>query len=348
MSQARKAPEIEDRTRAAGEQQRREKVLKIDRRLALSALAAALFSVSAQAATDWPTRQVTIIVPTGAGGNTDLMARLAAQHLGEKFGQPFVVENRPGAGGALASGHVAHAEPDGYTIMFTPNSMILLTPLVQKMNFDPDKKLKPVTNVGTGSQVVAVKRSLGLKTIDEFLAYAKAHPGKLNFAVAGTNNISELAPILLFKRAGVDLVMVPSRGEPQAISDLKAGNVDFYFGNTSILLAMKDDPAIRLIAVGTAKRVPAAPDIPTVAESLPGFVFSSWNGFMVPAATPDDIVDKLRNEVISFVNSSAIRERLFQLGIVPGGESKEEVAAEFARDRKAFAEAVEAAGIPKP
>lgn len=323
--------------------------MTIDRRTLFAVLAAAtLFSASAQAATDWPTRQVTIIVPLGAGGNTDLMARLAAQHLAAKFGQPFVVENKPGAGGALASAQVAHAAPDGYTIMFTPNSMILLTPLVQKMSFDPDKELKPVTNVGTGSQVVAVKRSLGVKTIKEFIAYAKAHPGKLNFAAAGTHNISDLAPTLLFKETGVHLVMVPSRGEPQAISDLKAGTVDFYFGNTSVLLAQKDDPAIRLIAVGTAKRVPAAPDIPTVAESVPGFSFASWNGFMVPAATPDDVVDKLRNELISFVKSPAIQERLSKLGIVPGGESKEEVAAVFAHDRKAFADAVKAAGIPKP
>jgi tripartite-type tricarboxylate transporter receptor subunit TctC len=350
VAQLGKAYGIEDgRTRGNCGVAKEDKVVKIDRgTLALLALAAALFSVSAHAATDWPTRQVTIIVPTGAGGNTDLMARLAAQHLTEKLGQPFVVENQPGAGGALASGHVAHAAPDGYTIMFTPNSAILLTPLVQKMNFDPGRELKPVTNVGTGSQVVAVKRSLGVTTIAEFLAYAKARPGKLNFAVAGTNNITELAPIQLFKRAGVNLVMVPSRGEPQAISDLKAGIVDFYFGNTSVLLAMRDDPAIRLLAVGTAKRIAAAPDIPTVAESFPGFVFSSWNGFMVPAATPDDIVDKLRNEVISFVKSPAIAERLVHLGIVPGGESKEEVAAEFTRDRKSFTDAVAAAGIPKP
>jgi len=318
-------------------------------KMALAVLAASLvFSGSASAATDWPTRQVTVVVPTGAGGNTDLMARLAAQHLAEKFGHPFVVENRPGAGGAVASAQVANAAPDGHTLMFTPSSMILLTPLVQKMSFNPDKELKPVTNVGTGSQVIAVKRSLGLNTIAEFLAYAKANPGKLNFAVAGTNNISHLAPVLLFKRAGVDLVIVPSRGEPQAVADLKAGNVDFYFGNTSVLLPMKDDPAIKLLAVGTAQRVGAAPDIPTVSETLPGFVFASWNGFMVPAATPDDIVEKLRNEVITFVKSPQTIERLTKLGIVPGGESKAEVAAGFSRDRKAFVEAVEAAGIPKP
>src|SRR3569623_2388847 len=313
--------------------------------MALAAFAAmTLCPASAHAATDWPTRQVTIMVPTGAGGNTDMMARLAAQHLAAKFGQPFVVENKPGAGGALASGAGAHAAPDGYTIMFTPNSMILLTPLVQKMSFDPDKELKPVTNVGTGSQVVAVKRSQGVNTNTEFIAYAKAHPGKLNFAAAGTHNISDLAPMLLFKQTGVNLVMVPSRGEPQAGADLKAGNVDFYFGNTSVLLAMKDDPAIKLIAVGTAKRVPAAPNIPAADETVPGFVFASWNGFMVPAATPDDVVDKLRNELIPFIKSAAISDRLSKLGIVPGGESKDEVAAVFAHDRKAFADAVKAAG----
>jgi tripartite-type tricarboxylate transporter receptor subunit TctC len=138
---------------------------------------------------------------------------------------------------------------------------------------------------------------------------------------------------------------VPARSEPQAITDLKAGNVDFYFGNTSVLLAQKDDPAFKLIAVGTAKRVPAAPDIPTVAETVPGFSFASWNGFMVPAGTPDDVVDKLRSEVAAFVKTPEIQDRLIKLGIIPGGESKDEVAATFAHDRKAFADAVKAAGL---
>ncbi len=323
--------------------------MTIDRRTVIAACAAiTLVSSPAHPATDWPARQVTIVVPTGAGGNTDLMARLAAQRLAEKFGQPFVVENRPGAGGASASAQVAHSAPDGYTLLFTPNSTILLTPLVQKLNFDPDKELKPVTNVGTGSQVIAVKRSLGVNTLSEFIAYAKAHPGKLNFAVAGTNNISHLAPVLLFKLTGVELVMVPSRGEPQAVSDLKAGNVDLYFGNTSVLLAQKDDPGVKLLAVGTAKRVAAAPDIPTVSETVPGFFFASWNGFMVPANTPDEVVEKLRTEVTAFVKSPEVSEHLSKLGIVPGGESKEEVTATFAHDRKAFADAVTAAGISPP
>jgi hypothetical protein len=141
-------------------------------------------------------------------------------------------------------------------MLFTPASMLLLTPLLQKLSFDPDKQLLPVTNVGTGAQVIAIKRELPAHTLPEFLAYAKANPGKLNFAVAGTQNISHLAPVLLFARAGVNLVMVPAKGEAQAISDLIAGQVDFYFGNASQLLPHADTERIRLLAAGTAQRTP--------------------------------------------------------------------------------------------
>jgi len=314
----------------------------------LAAFTAAAIASTPARATDWPTKPVTIYVTTAAGGNTDMMARMAADHLTAKFGKPFVVENRPSAGGAQASGAVASAAPDGYSILFTPISAVLLAPLVQKMSFDPDKSLTPVTNVGTGSQVIAVKRSLPANNLAEFLAYAKANPGKLNFAAAGTNNLSHLAPLLLFKLAGAEVVMVPSRGEPQAISDLMSGSVDFYFGNTSVLLAQREHPAIRLLAVGTAERVPAALDIPTASETLPGFVFASWNGFLVPTGTPEPIIEKLRAAVTEMVKTPEVAARLNKLGIVPGGQTKEQVAAVFASDRKSYAEAVKAAGIPAP
>jgi tripartite-type tricarboxylate transporter receptor subunit TctC len=321
--------------------------MKPIRRAGIAALAVAIVSMPAYA-NDWPTKPVTIYVTTAAGGNTDMMARMAADRLTAKFGKPFVVENRPSAGGAQATGAVANAAPDGYAILFTPISAILLAPLVQKMSFDPDKSLTPVTNVGTGSQVIAVKRSLPVNNLAEFLAYAKANPGKLNFAAAGTNNLSHLAPLLLFKLAGAEVVMVPSRGEPQAIADLMAGSVDFYFGNTSVLLAQREHPAIRLLAVGTAERVSAAPDIPTVSETLPGFVFASWNGFLVPTGTPEPIIEKLRDAVTAMVKTNEVSERLNRLGIIPGGQTREQVAAVFASDRKNYAEAVKAAGIPAP
>ena len=299
-------------------------------------------------AADWPSRPATVVVPFAAGGNTDMMARLGAQHLSAKFGQSFVVENRPSAGGALGTGVVAAAAPDGYTLLFAASSMIVLTPQLQKLSFDPGKQLVPVTNVGTGAQVIAIKRELPARTLPEFLAYAKGHQGTLNFAVAGTQNISHLAPVLLFARAGVKLVMVPAKGEAQAIADLISGQVDLYFGNASQLLPHAGSDRIRLLAVGTTQRIAAAPDLPTVAETFPGLVFSSWNGFVVPSGTPDEIVDALRREIIALSRSPEVAQRLTKLGIVPGGQSKEEVAATFASDREMFVAAVKAAGIASP
>ncbi len=313
-----------------------------------AALLAALAPAGPLAAADWPSRPVTVVVPFGAGGNTDMMARLAAQHLSTKFGQSFVVENRPGAGGALGTGQVAAAAPDGYTLLFSAGANITLTPQVQKLNFDPIKQLVPITNVGTGTQMIGIKRSLPVATLPEFIAYAKANPGKLNFTVAGTQNISHLAPVLLFARAGIDLVMIPAKSEPQAVSDLSSGQVDLYFGNSSALLPHINSDKIRLLAVGTARRIPAAPDIPAVAETLPGFEFASWNGFSAPAGTPDAIVDQIRNEVAAFARSPDIAMRLSKLGIVPGGLSREETAAMFQKDYESFAAAIKAAGIAPP
>src|SRR3954470_866104 len=292
--------------------------------LILPAVAAFVAIAAPLQAADWPSRPVTVVVPFAAGGNTDMMARLGAQRLSEKFGQSFVVENRPSAGGALGTAQVAAAAPDGYTILFSPSSMLLLTPLVQKVNFDAEKQLVPITNVGTGTQVIAIRRSLPVKTLPEFIAYAKANPGKLNFVIAGANNLAPLAPVLLFARAGVDVVMIPAKGGPQAMSDLMAGQVDFYFGNASELLPHADSDKIRLIAVGTAQRIAAAPDLPTVAETFPGFEFSSWNGFSVPAGTPGEIVTAIRREVVAAAKSPEVVERLGKLGIIPGGLSAEE------------------------
>ena len=319
--------------------------------LRLSTLAvAALLSVLAAPshAADWPAKPVTVIVPFGAGGNTDMMARLGAQHLAAKLGQSFVIENRPSAGGALATGQVAAAAPDGYTLLFAASSMIVLTPQLQKLTFDPMKQLVPITNMGTGTQMIAIKRELPVKTLPEFIAYAKANPGKLNYTVAGTQNISHLAPALLFARAGIDIVLVPQKSEPAAIADLMAGQVDLYFGNSSSLLPHINSDRVRLIAVGTPTRLSVAPDIPSVSETLPGFEFSSWNGFLAPAGTPDSIVTTLRDEVTAFAKSPEISERLSKLGIIPGGMTKEQNEAAFKKDYESFLAVAKAAGIEPP
>jgi tripartite-type tricarboxylate transporter receptor subunit TctC len=206
----------------------------------------------------------------------------------------------------------------------------------------------PITNMGTGTQMIAIKRSLPVKNLAEFIAYAKANPGKLNFAVAGTQNISHLAPVLLFARAGIDLVMVPAKSEPQAVSDLISGQVDLYFGNTSSLLPHINSDKVRLIAVGTSERLAAAPDIPAVAETLPGFEFSSWNGFLAPAGTPDTILSAIREEVATLAKSPEVADRLTKLGITPGGLTQKQCEAVFKKDHESFAAAVKAAGITPP
>ena len=324
--------------------------MKVVRRSLLKSLAIALAVACptlALSADEWPSRQVSILVPTAAGGNTDLMARLAAEYLQTKLGKPFVVINKPSAGGVLTTEQTVNSPADGYTLLFAPSATVLLTPLVQQISVDPIKQLTPVTNVGTGSQVIAVKRSLPVTNLTEFLAYARANPGKLNYVVAGVNNISHLGPLLLFKRANVDLVMVPQRGEPQAIGDLISGDVDFYFGNASVLLQQAESDKIRLLAVGTSERIPAAPQLPTISETMPGFVFGSWNGFFVASGTPEPITSRLRQAIIDMTSQPELQKRLRDLGVVPGGQSEAQVKAVFEKDRESFAAAVAAAEIKK-
>lgn len=312
--------------------------------LTLAALGLSALGVPAYA-DDWPNRPVTIVVPFGPGGNTDMMARLAAQDLSQKFGQNFVVENRPSPGGVIGTREVVEAASDGYTLLFCASSMITLTPQIENLEFDPMKQLVPITNVGTGAQVMAIKRSLPATNLPEFLAYAKANPGKLNFSTAGTQNLSHFSPVRLFKATGVDLVMVPARAEPQAISDLISGTVDVYFGNASSLLPLANNDQIRLIAVSTPQRLAAFPDLPTVAETVPGFEAVSWNGFLAPAGTPAPIIEAIRAEVSALVKKPEIAERLTKLGIVPGGMAVDQIQAMFQKEHETFAGAIKIVGL---
>ncbi|MGB7180029.1 MAG: tripartite tricarboxylate transporter substrate binding protein [Xanthobacteraceae bacterium] len=325
------------------------KVIRMPRRFDLRLIVSALLTVAAIGgpvrAEDWPARPVTIVVPFGAGGNTDMMARLAAQDLSQKFGQNFIVENRPSPGGVIGVREVVQAAPDGYTLLFCASSMITLTPQVENLEFDPLKQLVPITNVGTGAQVMAIKRSLPVTNLPEFLAYAKANPGKLNFSTAGTQNLSHFSPVRLFKIAGVDLVMVPARAEPQAISDLMSGTVDVYFGNASSLLPLANNDQIRLIAVSTPQRLAAFPDLPTVAETVPGFEAVSWNGFLAPMGTPAPIIETIRSEITALVKKPEVAQRLTGLGIVPGGMSGDQITAMFQKEHEVFAGVIKIVGV---
>lgn len=305
---------------------------------------AAVFTAGSAKALDWPTRPVTVVVPIAAGGNTDMMARIGAEGLTAKFNRPFIVENRSSAGGAVGVSQVAHSKPDGYTLLFAASTMTYLTPLLQKVDFDPDKDLTPITNIGTGAQILGIRKALPATNLPELVAYAKANPGRLNCVVV-TQTLSHLVPAMLFARAGMDVVFIPAKGGPQSVSDLISGQVDMYFGTASEMLPHLNSDRIRLVAVATERRLEAAPDIPTVAESYPGFSFSSFNGFFAPAETPEDIVTELRSAVTAIATSQAVSTRLKSLGIVPGGLSRDQMLATLKSDRQYFDQASKAAGL---
>ena len=305
----------------------------------------AMWSCELQASSDWPTRPVTIIVPFVAGGNTDMMARLAAERLSAKFGQPFVIENRGGAGGVTGAAQVARSAPDGYTFLFGAGSQLVLAPLLQKVSYDPDKDLIPITEFGTGPQILGVKGDMPVNTLQEFIDYAKARPGKLTYAGVGMQTVTAIAAGVLIARTGLEMTLVPYKGGVQAVGDLLAGHVDMYFGNASEMLPHLNGGKIKLLAVATPSRIPQAPDLPAVAETFPGFQFGSWNGFMAPAGTPKEIIDKLVEASIEAVNTPSVKEKLVQSGIVPGGTTPAQVANRFKADKQAFADAVKVMGI---
>jgi tripartite-type tricarboxylate transporter receptor subunit TctC len=265
--------------------------------------------------------------------------------LSAKFGQPFVIENRGGAGGVTGAAQVARSAPDGYTFLFGAGSQLVLAPLLQKVGYDPDKDLIPIIEFGTGPQILGVKGDMPVNTLQEFIDYAKARPGKLTYAGVGMQTVTAIAAGVLIARTGLEMTLVPYKGGVQAVGDLLAGHVDMYFGNASEMLPHLNGGKIKLLAVATPSRIPQAPDLPTVAETFPGFQFGSWNGFMAPAGTPKEIVDKLVEASIEAVNTPSVREKLVQSGIVPGGTTPAQLAERFKADKQLFADAVKLMGI---
>ena len=297
------------------------------------------------AAQEWPTRPVTIVVPFPAGGNTDTMARLAADYLSRTTGQNFIVENRPTGGGIVASSQIARAEPDGSTLFFASAGQLIIQPLMQKVNYNPEKDFIPVSIFGTGPFILGVRSTLPAKTMPELIAYAKGHTDKLNVASAGISSIGHLSAALFAKRAGVEFVFVPYKGGGPAMQALLNHETDIYFGNASELLQHIEGGRIRVLGVSAEKPLPQIPNVPPVATLFPGFKTSSWNGFFVTAGTPPAIVSKLEKLVAEAVKDPKIRQRLESLGIEPVGNTSKEFAQTIEADRPTYREAVEAAGL---
>jgi tripartite-type tricarboxylate transporter receptor subunit TctC len=302
-----------------------------------------LFSSSAFAQS-WPQRPVKVVVPFVAGGNTDNQARIVSERLAATLGQPFVVENRVGAGGAIAAEFVAKAPADGYTLFFAASPQFSL-PLVQKVSFDPYKDFAPVSIVGTNPFVLGIHASIPAKTVKEFVEYARTRPGELNYASAGNGTTTHLTGALFLARAGLRMTHIPYKGGAQAVSDLVGGQVQMYFGNASELIQHSRSGKITLLGVSSERRAPQLPDVPAIAETYPGFRSGTWNGYLAPAGTPAPIIERLAQEVAKAVREPATAERLRSIGVEPLGNTPQEFADYVRKDAPVWRDAVNAAGI---
>jgi tripartite-type tricarboxylate transporter receptor subunit TctC len=323
--------------------------MKLPRRkfLHLVAGAAALPAVSRIAwAETYPSRPVRIIVGFAAGGGpADILARLIGQWLSERLGQPFVIDNRPGGGGNIGTEAVVRAPADGYTLLMVGSWSAINATLYDKLNYDFIRDIAPVAGVLRGPYVLAVHPSVPTKSVPEFIAYAKANPRKLNMASGGVGTGSHIAGELFKMMAGVDMVHVPYRGGGPAYNDLLGGQVQVIFGTTVASIGYIRAGRLRALAVTAATRSDALPDIPTVAEFVPGYEASFWFGVGAPKATPAEIVDKLNKEVNAGLADPKMKARLADLGgtVLPGPPS--DFGKLIADETEKWAKVIQFAGI---
>jgi tripartite-type tricarboxylate transporter receptor subunit TctC len=264
--------------------------------------------------------------------------------MSEKFRQSFIVDNRAGGSGVIATTAVANAESDAHSLLFCPPAQVITVPALQKVSYNPDL-LVPVSNFASYPFLVGIKSSIPAKTLPEFIAYAKTKPGKLNYSSAGFGAISHLVTALFLTRAGLDVVHVPYKGAAPATVALLSGEVDLFFANSSELIPHLSNDKIRIIATSGFKRLPNLPDIPPVGDTLPGFGVDSWNGIFAPPGTPRDIVDKIARAMIEIVKSPSMGSRLAQLSIYPEGSTPEEFVKLIAKDKQFYLDAIKAAGV---
>jgi tripartite-type tricarboxylate transporter receptor subunit TctC len=297
--------------------------MKLHRRqfLHLAAGAAALPAVSRYAwAQTYPTRPVRWIVPFPPGGTTDILARLMGQWLSVRLGQPFIIDNRAGAGSNIGTEAVVRAPPDGHTLLLVGPPSAINATLYDKLNFNFIRDIAPVAGIISGPNVMVVHPSVPAKTVPEFIAYAKSNPGKINMASSGNGTSPHVAGELFKMMAGVDVVHVPYRGAAPALTDLLGGQVQAMFASMPASIEYIRAGKLRALAVTTATRSAALPDIPTVDDFVPGYEASTWYGVGVPKYTPAEVIDKLNNEINAALADPKIKARLADLGgtVLPG------------------------------
>jgi len=313
----------------------------------LRGLAALLVAVAPLALADaYPTKPIHFIVPYPAGGPLDTVARLLGQKVSESVHQAVVVENRPGAGGNIGAEAVARSAPDGYTILMGAVATHAINPtLYSSIPYDPVKDFAPVTQVAWTPNVLVVNPKLPVHDVKEFVAYAKAHPGELNFGSGSTGSAGHLAGELFKTMAGVQMVHVPYKGAGPAMQDLIGGQIQLMFDNLASSLGQIRAAKVRALAVTTAKRSSLAPELPTIAESgLPGFDISTWFGIFAPGGTPRPVVDRLHDEFVKALDAPEVRATMNKMGAEPVGNTPEQFAAYIQSEAKKYAQVIKASG----
>jgi tripartite-type tricarboxylate transporter receptor subunit TctC len=296
---------------------------------------------------EWPQRPVKIIVPFPPGGMIDGTARIVAQRLGQALGRRFVVENRPGASGALAAEAVVRAPADGYTLFVAALPQIAILPALSKPSYDPIADFAPISNIATSPFVLVVNPNFPAKSLSEFVTYVRAQPGNIAYASVGVGTLTHLSMALFLRRAGLEMIHVTYKSTAP-ISEVIAGHVPAYFAPLPDALPQAESGALRLLAVSSEHRAPQLPDVPTVGESgYPGFRTITWTGLMARAGTPRPIIDRIGTEIAHAVKNPEFAARLRAFGIDPLGNSPEEFAATISADTARWGNVVREAGISK-
>jgi tripartite-type tricarboxylate transporter receptor subunit TctC len=312
-------------------------------RIALVFLCAFAAAASAQ---NYPSKPIKYIVPFQPGGTTDILGRIVALKLQEAWGQPVVVENRPGAGGAVGAEATAKAPPDGYTIMGgTISTHAINASVYDKLSYDPIKDFEPVTQLAQQPNMLVVHPSIPAKNVQELIELLKKSPEKYTYSTSGNGTSAHLAGELFKSMSGTKMQHVPYKGSPQAIADAVAGQVSMSFDNISTAYPPAKSGRLRALAVTTAKRSSLAPEVPTMAESgLKGYELGSWHGVFAPAKTPKEIVQKLNAEIVKAVHAADVKDKLAALGVEPVGTSVEQFSAFVRAEVPKWAKVVKESG----
>jgi tripartite-type tricarboxylate transporter receptor subunit TctC len=312
--------------------------------LAASAAALPVLSSLARAQT-YPSRSVRLLVGYAAGGAPDILARLMGQWLSERLSQQFVIENRPGAGSSIATEAVVNATADGYTLLLASLANAVNASLYDKLNYNFMRDIVPVAGISQDANVMVVNTSVPIKTVPEFIAYAKAHPGQLSMASAGNGSSPHMAGELFKFMAGIDMVHVPYRGSPPALTDLLSGQVQVYFGPMSATIEYIKAAKIRALAITTRERSNALPNVPSLGDFVAGYEFSAFYGIGAPKNTPAEIIDKLNQQINAGLADPNLKARLADLGSSPFAGSPSDFRKFIAGETEKWAKVVKFAGI---